>query len=109
MTGGTGLAALDLGRHFGCALDSAGALSCWGYNYNGELGTGTPTTTYPYGLATPQTIPGTFMEVAAGAHHACALDTAGDVLCWGYNDYGEFGDGTFISNPSPTPGMILPP
>ncbi len=30
-----------------------------------------------------------FTSVAGGGHHACALDEAGSVLCWGLNDQGQ--------------------
>ena len=47
-------------------------------------------------------------QLAAGEHHACAIvDTApvGDgvtqVWCWGYNAFGQLGDGTVNSNATP--------
>jgi len=32
--------------------------------------------------------------VAVGTGHTCALDDTGDVRCWGWNRFGQLGDGT---------------
>ena len=40
-------------------------------------------------------------QIAADDATACALDSAGAAYCWGDNDYGEFGDGSFTSSSVP--------
>jgi alpha-tubulin suppressor-like RCC1 family protein len=39
--------------------------------------------------------------VSGGGSHTCALLATGDVKCWGYNFYGQLGDGTTTNNMVP--------
>lgn len=41
--------------------------------------------------------------IAAGADFSCAVTDAGAVRCWGANDDGQLGDGTFAAHPRPVP------
>jgi alpha-tubulin suppressor-like RCC1 family protein len=85
-----------------CALDSTGAAYCWGYNASGELGDGTtnnsgvPVAVDTYGVLAGKTL----SQITIGYFHACALDTAGAVYCWGDNSYGELGEAIFGTNAS---------
>lgn len=52
-------------------------------------------TALPQGTPEPQ-------RIAAGYDHTCAITDSGDIECWGRNDAGALGDGTFISRGVPT-------
>lgn len=43
----------------------------------------------------------TIVQLAAGFSHICALDSDGDVWCWGSNVNGQLGDGTLTNRPTP--------
>jgi alpha-tubulin suppressor-like RCC1 family protein len=44
------------------------------------------------------------LQLAAGYDHVCARRVDGSVVCWGYNSYGELGDGT--TNRSAVPRIV---
>ncbi|MCL2814558.1 MAG: S-layer homology domain-containing protein [Oscillospiraceae bacterium] len=73
-------------------LDRGGRLWSWGWNSFGQLGDGTTEN-----KNTPVLILGKmrFKQVAAGGNaHTVALDFNGNIWAWGWNNYGQVGDGT---------------
>jgi alpha-tubulin suppressor-like RCC1 family protein len=86
--------AVTMGTSEACAVAAGGGLYCWGYNDTGGVGTGSNTTTAPYGIATPTRVaalPYATTAVAAGGWHVCAVVQNGSVWCWGDDSGGAVG------------------
>lgn len=92
--------ALSTGLYHTCGLTTAGQAYCWGQGAEGELGNGDPNV---LGSPTPLPVAGghTFVKLAAGGSHTCALTSAGELYCWGGNFEGQLGIGTTDSSFSP--------
>jgi alpha-tubulin suppressor-like RCC1 family protein len=77
-----------------CALLTNGAVRCWGYNGNGQLGLG-PDADAGANRSTPTTtdVLTGVKAISAGFYHTCALMLNGEVRCWGADSEGQIGDG----------------
>ena len=85
-----------------CALMSDRSLWCWGSNSEGQLGASS--TSYCSGgsyCKNPTKIMDDVVQFSAGAYHTCAIKTDGSLWCWGYNYYGQLGDGTNTDRDTP--------
>jgi alpha-tubulin suppressor-like RCC1 family protein len=90
---------------FTCAITTDNALSCWGDNRFGQLGTGDKAQTSVPTRVTA--LDANISRAANGAGHTCAQTTDGKLLCWGRNDSGQLGTGDLTQHLSPTP-ITLP-
>ena len=105
VSGGLTFTALVAGNHHTCGLATGGTAYCWGENGSGQLGDGTSVTHRLVPVAVSGGL--TFTALAAGNAHTCGLATGGTAYCWGYNAYGQLGDGTNSANrlvPEPVSG-----
>lgn len=91
------------GSFHNLALRSDGTVWAWGYNTHGQLGNGTTTSsTVPVKVSDLNNV----TAIDAGKYfftknisyiypsHSLALKSDGTVWAWGYNWYGQFGNGT---------------
>ena len=79
------------------ALDEEGKVYTWGYNEFGQLGDGTTTnSTLPICISEKgNELKGKkIVDVSAGYGHTVAIDEEGKIYAWGFNEYGQLGDGT---------------
>ena len=93
--------AISAGYYHTCALLDNSSVKCWGFNSSGQLGQGS-TSTLGDGssemgdnLASIDLGSGrTATAIATGYVHTCALLDNASVKCWGYNEYGQLGQGS---------------
>ena len=106
--------AVSAGGYHACALLKDGTARCWGRNNWGQLGNGS--TTSPPKSASPLEVVGLNNAIAISAGlsdipynsaHTCAVLSDQTVRCWGYNGYGELGNGSTTASGTPVavPGV----
>lgn len=77
----------------------SGTAYAWGYNYYGQLGNNSTTSSsVPVTVSLPAGVAPT--AIVAGYNHSLAIGSDGKLYAWGWNEYGQLG------NNSTTPSLV---
>ena len=96
------LAALSVGGLHTCVIRMDSTTWCWGYGNYGQIGDGT---NYPSGTMPKQVQfenNQSAISISTGHFHSCAILSDYSMQCWGRNEQGQLGIGSFDDKPSPT-------
>lgn len=86
----SGVASIAAGYGHTCARTGGGGVKCWGSNSWGQLGNGSGSDSL-----VPVDVSGLTsgaLSIGVGSDQSCAVVSAGRVLCWGSNQYGQLGN-----------------
>lgn len=89
---------LSVNNSNACALDNEGTVWCWGSNSVGQLGhPGLEDSLDPVEVNSKlgDLKNKDIVDIKMGGNHSCALDSSGDVFCWGSNNNGQVGTGKY--------------
>jgi alpha-tubulin suppressor-like RCC1 family protein len=105
----SGVAQVSAGALHTCARHVGGSVSCWGYNFSGQLGNATNVgNNNPNPAPLPVSGLGGVAQISVGGFHTCVRHSGGAVSCWGRNRFGQLGTTTNNGNenPNPTPAVV---
>ncbi len=94
---------LELGYETSGCITESYKLYLWGNNNAGRLGTGDDTTReFPTLLHPSKFNGGKILTIRLCRDHSGAITESGQLYMWGYNGFGQLGDGTHIDKNIPT-------
>jgi alpha-tubulin suppressor-like RCC1 family protein len=97
---------VSAGQNHTCGLHgSPASLSCWGYNFFGQLGNGSSGGSANLYSPGPVTSSKPWLDVSAGDTTTCGVGADGSLWCWGGNPGGLVGSGG-AGDLVPTPVQI---
>lgn len=106
VVGGLSFREVSAGYYSSCGVTTADRAWCWGHNGEGQLGSGTTTSS-----TTPVAVTGglRFRQVSVGPEHACGVTTDDRAFCWGLNTFGKLGSGGLdnLDNVIPFPMAVV--
>jgi alpha-tubulin suppressor-like RCC1 family protein len=93
--GANNIVEIAAGQLHTCGLDANGAVICWGSNHHHQLGLPSFEAGNTVALRMPNIVPHLPMNISridASSDSTCALSGHGTIHCWGYGEYGQFGE-----------------
>lgn len=105
-SGVTTAVAVAAGGYHSAAALTDGSVRTWGANWYGQLGDGTQRYV---AVSTPVSAIGVddAVDVSAGSGHTLARGSTGTLSGWGYDGYGQLGDGAIFLRSVPSAGTAL--
>jgi alpha-tubulin suppressor-like RCC1 family protein len=103
VAGALRFAQVNTGGGHTCGITLTNLAYCWGWNGRGQVGDGTTSE-----RSRPVAVAGRspFRAVTTGGGHGghtCALRTDDSAYCWGFNVFGQLGDGSTTNRSTPVP------
>jgi alpha-tubulin suppressor-like RCC1 family protein len=95
--------AVATGQHHSLALRDDGSLWTWGANFEGQLGNGAGGAGQMANVPTRILTNAAWKAIATGDRHCIALREDGMLWGWGWNNFGQLGNGYFGTFFSPYP------
>lgn len=81
-----------------CAVHESGGVSCWGISIMGELGLGAPVGSDHSSLPVMNSGIDDVAALSVGQSFLCALNSEGEVYCWGLNIVGQLGSSSLLAD-----------
>ncbi len=102
---GETIISISLSIDHSSALTSTGRVFMWGWNRDGQLGDGTSITrNVPTEITSNFSLPigEKILSLSMGSSHSSAFTSTGRVFMWGYNQFGQLGNGMNVNRNLPT-------
>ena len=94
--------AVACGQNHSIALGNDGNIYSWGLNNYGQLGNGTTANDSSLALVTKPAGVTSWTAITAGAFFNLAIGSDGNAYAWGYNNFGQLGNGSTANASTPT-------
>lgn len=104
----SGIDDIATGESHSLALKNDGTVWAWGSGGSGRLGNASTNFQYTPVQASTATGLANVKQISAGRIHSMAIDAQGQAWGWGWNSYGQLGDGgvsSTVTEPMQIPGM----
>lgn len=103
MTEGAKLSQISVSITHVCATSSDEKVYCWGLMGDNALGNKLNANVIPKPITISSDVK--FKAASAGLSYGCALTKTQEIYCWGYNNSGAIGNGTYANTSNP-PALI---